>query len=145
MITEGIKKKLLQIDRLAMLAIASVHRRTPTRGLAVIYNITPLTLIIKEQGLAAYVRQKSKMPSTWPGRGLAKRYSIGHRLYWEKVLRDQECDLLGTEDDTCRERIWERNYRINRDSFNGNKKHQTPTQYNAYTCLLYTSPSPRDS
>ena len=73
------------------------------------------------------------MPITWPGRGLAKRYSIGHRLYWLKILDGQSVDVGEMEEDSCRSIVWERKFRVNKDSFDANKKHQTPTQYNAYT------------
>ena len=57
--TETVKKKLLRVDRLAMLTIAAVHRSTPTRGLAIIYDILPLHLELRLLGLQAYVRQRS--------------------------------------------------------------------------------------
>ena len=39
----GIRNKLLHLDRLAMLTMAPIQRSTPTRGLAVMYNLMPLT------------------------------------------------------------------------------------------------------
>ena len=77
----GIKKKLLQLDRLALLNIASVQRSTPTRGLAVLYDIVPLTNYLVSTRVGAYLRQMDLLGLEWSGSGKGVRHATSHRKY----------------------------------------------------------------
>ena len=51
-----IKARLRKLNRLALNTITRVRRSSPTRGLEIIYGITPLQLPIYKEGLASYSR-----------------------------------------------------------------------------------------
>ena len=122
---------LLRLDRMALLMIAPVQRSTPTRGLAVIYNIMPTSVFLKFTGLKSFLRQQTQLPLGWSGKGKAKRHCTGHRKYWRDVVGEWGMRLENS--DLCNIRLWEKNYRVNIDSFSGASKYAAPSQYNAYT------------
>lgn len=72
--------KLRKLSRLACLAIASPFPHSPTSGLEVLCNITPLHLSILNAGFIKMVRVKHSFSHTWIGR---HRSRLGHRLWWE--------------------------------------------------------------
>jgi len=56
-----IRRKLQSLDRLAMLSFAKVHRSTPTQGLEIIYDITPLEIFIEYNAVKSYIRNRHLM------------------------------------------------------------------------------------
>ena len=65
-----------------------MRRGTPTAGLEVILNLKPLTLVIRERGLASFTRL-SKGPS-WDGLGHGKQK--GHRRFWGDLCEALKID-----------------------------------------------------
>ena len=73
-----IESELRKLNRLAAMGVAPMRRGTPTAGLEVILHLKPLTIVMKERGLARFTRL-SKGP-TWNGLGHGKQK--GHRRFW---------------------------------------------------------------
>ena len=73
-----IESELRRLNRLAAIGVAPMRRGTPTSGLEVILNLKPPTLVMRECGLASFIRL-SKRPS-WDGLGRGKQK--GHRRFW---------------------------------------------------------------
>ena len=65
-----------------------MRRGTPTAGMEVILNLKPLTLVIRERGLASFIRL-SKRPS-WDGLGRGKQK--GHRRFWGDLCEALKID-----------------------------------------------------
>ena len=97
-----------------------------------------IDLHIMETGLNTYLRLKDTLEAEW--------FSNNHNLhlnYWD-TLKSTAADLWQGDDRCSNTQLWERQVHVNLDSFQGGKKHITPSEVTIYTCLLYTSPSPRD-
>ena len=60
-----IQKELLKIDRLALLAISQVAPSSPTRGLAVIYDLMPLHLFLEPPAIMSFFRLARLLPLGW--------------------------------------------------------------------------------
>jgi hypothetical protein len=60
-----VSKKLVRLDRLALLTASRVHMSTPTKGLQIIYEIPPLHLFIKQTGAMTYARLQNLLPYDW--------------------------------------------------------------------------------
>ena len=63
--TNNIMMQLNRLSRLACLAIAKVHRSTPTKGLEIIYNLKPLNIFLDEQATNAYLRVCKTTKASW--------------------------------------------------------------------------------
>ena len=96
----GIRKALLQLNRLAMSLYASAHRSTPTRVLEIMTNTMPLHLFILSTALATYVRVHSVLPTVdWTGSGKRKTFNTCHLQFWLDRIRDKDLLDLLTESD----------------------------------------------
>ena len=60
--TKSILSKLHRLQRLALLPMSPVRSQTPTAGMEVLANITPLTITINELSIRTYLRIKSHLP-----------------------------------------------------------------------------------
>ena len=56
------------LQRLALLPMSPVRSQTPTAGMEVLANVTPLTISIQEMALRAYLRIKNYLPA-WDNLG----------------------------------------------------------------------------
>ena len=90
------------------------------------YNIIPLDLHLTETGLKTYLRLKSQLDQP---KHTTKLQS--HLDYWECLQISAE--PLWQADDSCHEALWFKQYSVNLDSFNGSKKHITPSEITVYT------------
>ncbi len=63
--TKDIIKQLTRLNRLACLAIAKVHKSTPTKGMEMIYNIPPLELFLESKAIEAYYRVRNFASTEW--------------------------------------------------------------------------------
>ena len=85
-----IESELRRLNRLAAVGFAPMRRGTPTAGLEVILNLKPLTIVMKECGLASFTRL-SKGP-TWDGLGHGKQK--GHRRFWGDLCEALKIDHM---------------------------------------------------
>ena len=83
-----IESELRRLNRLAAIGVAPMRKGTPTAGLEVILNLKPLTLVMRERGMASFKRL-SKKPS-WDGLGLGKQK--GHRRFWGDLCEALKID-----------------------------------------------------
>ena len=88
--TKSIILKLHRLQRLALLPMSPVRSQTPTAGMEILANITPLTITIKELTSRAYLRIKPYLPN-WDdlGRGTLR----GHLYHVKKRVGDLKLDL----------------------------------------------------
>jgi ribonuclease HI len=88
--TKSIILKLQRLQRLALLPMSPVRSQTPTAGMEVLANITPITVTIKELSSRAYLRIKPYL-TNWDdlGRGNLR----GHLHHVKKRVGDLNLDL----------------------------------------------------
>ena len=96
--TIKIRKKLLKLDRLALLSISMTAPSVPTRGLAVMYDILPLELFLKRTAIMNYLRLPSNYGLSWDGMSKSKRLAKSHRLFWKDEL-EKICPNLSEDSD----------------------------------------------
>ena len=138
------------------MSLTPTTRSTPQAALEIIYNITPLDLHLTETGMKIYLRLKAQLDDP---KHTTKIQS--HLDYWDSLQINAE--PLWQVDDSCNESLWFKQYTVNLESFTSLKKHISPSEITVYmdgsktdygvgsgyviynNCLLYTSPSPRDS
>ena len=111
-------KQLNRLNRVACTSATAIEKTTPQASLEMMANILPLDLHIKEVGMNAYVRLKPQLDK--PSHK-TKTFNITHLQYWDNMTKN-----IDYMDDRCSYVIWEKHLNID-------------------SCLLYTSPSPRDS
>ena len=102
----------MKLDRLAMLAFAQVAPSVPTRGLNVIYNITPLKLFVQQTALNSYVCLEPYLDLDWVRTNKNKCYNISHLRFWDKISREQ--GLLFHDRDRIKIKNWDRGYAVDR-------------------------------
>ena len=83
-----IESGLRRLHRLAATGVAPMRRGTPMAGLEVILNLKPLTLIMREHGLASFIRLSKKL--SWDGLGHGKQK--GHRQFWGDLCKVLKID-----------------------------------------------------
>jgi ribonuclease HI len=81
--TQVVINKLQQIQRLAMMGIASIRQATPTMALELLYDIIPLDLFIRQTATKTHIRLGYKI--TWPKIGDLPR-NWGHRHFSDWLL-----------------------------------------------------------
>ena len=140
--TTSNENKLRKLNRMATNTITSVRRSNPSRALEIIYDIMPLHLVIQKTGLASYIRLKHHLTGQKHLYSSHMYKKLGHLNRWEKLAKD--IDIGHDNNDNINVTHREKLYNVNTDSFDGKSKHLRSSQINIYTCLLYTSPSPRD-
>ncbi len=85
------KKQLDRVHRLVLLAMAHVHRSTPTTGVDAILDVMPLDLFVQSVAVQAVCRVQGKNQSRWNGIGCD---CLGGHLFWSNQLLKQ-VDLGG--------------------------------------------------
>ena len=99
-------------------------------------DLMPIELMIqKKTGISAYIRLKNQLATPFDTKGKMKP----NLQYWDNLITDY--NIATPKMDECNTRVWEKTYHVNLESLKGGKKH---LRHSEYTCLLYTSPSPRD-
>ena len=126
-----IEAKLRRVNRMAINTMGSFPRSTPTIALEVMLDIPPLHLHCIQEGLAARLRLDEMLSLDWPGTNDKKTHSISHLQFWRTQLDASK--LTTTNTDRCSIIKWNAGYSINRDSFDGHKKHRGLTQYNIFS------------
>ena len=66
--TKSTLMKLHRLQRLALLPMSPARSQTPTAGMEILANVTPLTIHIQEMALRTYIRIKSYLPA-WDNLG----------------------------------------------------------------------------
>ena len=117
-----VRQQLLKIDRVTMLAIASVKPSTPTEGLRIIYNIMPLELFLQKVAVDSYVRLNEVLVDNWRGTGKNKTYSVSHLHRWQERL--DAIGMSGVELDRTRKVNWERDFLVESTSIGRNTEPQ---------------------
>ena len=122
---------LEKLERQALLSIAQVAPSAPTKGLGVIYDVTPIVKFIQLTALKTYVRLGQCFIMDWDGQAKTKRHSVSHRLYLCKLAADWGIESSRT--DEIRDTVGSLLFRVNTDSLKGGKKHLRPSQFNLFT------------
>jgi hypothetical protein len=122
-------KELKKLDRLACRSAATIGGTTPQAALNIILDITPINLHIEELAISAFNRLEPVLSFPWKPSQNAKR--IPHLWYLRTLLESRCLNLPKT--DSCKEEIFDRNFCINLDSFDGHRKHRQHMEYTVYT------------
>ena len=116
---------------MAMNTFANFPRSTPTTTLEVMLDVMPLHIHCVGEALAARVRLDKVVTFGWDGLSHTKRHRVSHMRFLEDKMNDYKMEI--TNPDCCNQLRRSVNYKINRDSFSGEAKHRSRTQYNVYT------------
>ena len=108
------------------MSMTPTTRSTPQAALEVMYDIKPLDLFLTEVGLKAYLRLTTQLDKPWESQQI-----IAHLGYWHN-LKLNDHSLL-QDDDRCSEVEWFKQYSVNLNSFDGQKKHLSPSEITVYT------------
>ena len=108
------------------MSLTPTTRSTPQAALEILYNIIPLDLHLTKTGLKTYLRLKTQLDNPRHTNTLQS-----HLSYWDSLQISAE--PLWQSDDSCHESLWFKQYTVNLDSFNGSKKHITPSEITVYT------------
>ena len=118
-------EKFRRINRMAINTFANFPRSTPTSALEVMLDLMPLHLFCVQEAVDAVLE------FDWHGTSHTKNHAVSHM----KFLQDK-MDTFGIrsgQTDGCNTLMWDRKFKINRESFDGRAKHRKLTQYNVYT------------
>ena len=123
--------KLRRVNRMAMNTFANFPKSTPTRALEVMLDVMPLHLHCRAEGLAARIRLDSVLEFGWDGQTNKKTHNQSHLNHWQTKLNSYNINIRHS--DQCKLDNWNPRYKLCRDSFSGEAKFRTPTQYNIFT------------
>ena len=126
-----IAQKLRRLNRMAINTFGTFPKSTPTQALEIIFDIMPLHLFCRQEGLAARIRLDDVVHLDWQGENALKTHSISHLKYWSNTLNKYQ--ITPNHSDRCNLIRWSTGYRINKESFTGDAKHRKPTQINLFT------------
>ena len=117
---------------MAINTLCSIPKSTPSRMLEILLGVMPLDLFIEREGTKTFVRLRKVLEFGWDGKAKRKTLATSHMKFWE----EKTSMISGWEDenDKIKRVVWNRRFKVDLESF---KK--------TNNCLLYTSPSPRDS
>ena len=123
-----VRQKLKSLQRMALMSLGFFRHSTPTAGLEVITNTSPLDLHCRKEAAAAYIRtthtrrltdneMKTNLHST----------AVGHRQYIQAYLNEYEFENEAT--DSLHEEVfqWDKKYKINLESFKDGQPHEDNT------------------
>ena len=123
--------KLSRINRMGMNTFGSFPKSTPTAAMELILDVTPLHLHCIQEGLASKIRLHDTTRLHWSGTSANKTHSMSHLRFWNNQMN--KYNFSPDNIDSCSQVRWNADFRINYDSFDGKRKHRTPTQYNVFT------------
>ena len=123
--------KLRRINRMALNTFAHFPKSTPTTALEVALDVMPIHLFCLKEALATKIRLADHTDLAWTGTNANKTHSISHLRYWENKLESHH--IYADERDECAPQIIQKLFRVNSDSFQGDRKHRTHTEFNIYT------------
>ena len=125
------KAKFKRINRMAINTFGSFPRSTPTAALEVIMDIMPLELFCQQEALAARCRLNDIVDIGWDGTNKNKTHATSHLRAWANLL--QQYEINPDVNDACGVVKWNAEFRVNTDSFKGDAKHRSLTQFNVFT------------
>ena len=130
---KGIQNSLTRVNRLAVTALGNFRRSTPTAGLEVICNITPLPLHIQYEACLAWYRTQSRLYSV-EAKAFGK--SVGtqpHRKYLREMIETLELPIMENDRIPLTPR-WDKEYFVDKNSFEkGAPSWDATIDYEIYT------------
>ena len=100
-----IQNALQKAQRLALVMLAPMRLKSPTKGLELVAGVLPLHLCIQELAVSTYNRI-GRPPELWTGK---KDQRLGHLLWLEKMARPvPHRDFQ----DRCVEHVWTRHFTV---------------------------------
>ena len=126
-----LEAKLRRLNRMAFNTFACFPKSTPTKALEIILDVAPIHLVCRQMALATRLRLQDVIEFGWSGTNNKKTHAHSHLKHWQDVLDKYEINPCHT--DRCSMVRWSAGFRVNQDSFSGETKHRTRTQYNIYT------------
>ena len=130
---DTVQEELRKVNRMAINTIVKVPRSTPSRGLEVILDITPLHLHVKQEGLSAFLRLHTHTNIQWEGVFTNLTNSVSHLRYWDYISRDAGIQDFHTETDECHVLRPTTNFVLNTHSYADMAGCQNQVDCNVYT------------
>ena len=127
----ALQAKLRRVNRMAINTFANFPKSTPTTALEVSLDVMPLHLFCLKEGILAALRLDRVLNLDWDGTNHLKTHSVSHLRHWRNKL--DRLRINNDESDACYTRNDNPKYKINKESFDGKRRHRLHTQYNAYT------------
>ena len=107
---------------MAINTFASFPRSTPTAALEIMLDILPLHLFCVQEAVMALIRLDEVLEFGWDGALHTKSHAVSHMKFLERKL--MEYKIQPSNNDRCSELVWNLDYKINWDSFDGHSKHK---------------------
>ena len=126
-----LESKLRRINRMAINTFASFPKSTPTRALEILLDLLPLHLFCRQNALATRIRLQDVVEFGWEGSNQNKTHAKSHLKHWQEVMDTHR--IIQSHSDRCSAVKWNGGFKVNLDSFSGESKHRTRTQFNIYT------------
>ena len=123
--------KFKRINRMAMNTVGSFPRSTPTAAMEIIMDVMPLELFCQQEALVARCRLNEVVDINWDGTSKNKTHSVSHLRTWANLM--QQYGINPDNNDACSTVKWSAGFRVNHNSFNGESKHRSLTQFNVFT------------
>ena len=118
--SKGIQKRLERLNRLALMIFGNFRRSTPTAGLEIIFNISPLHVHVQYESCLAWYRTQERAPNK-EAKSLGKSAnSTPHRLYLKKMIDRMELPIYPS-DRISLTPLWDRPYHVDKSSFEEGK------------------------
>ena len=108
--TQTMINKINSINRLAAGMLSNTRNSTPRAALEVMYDLTPIPLVIKRESMASFVRNREALKGET--RGLSAK---AHKRTWEQLAETWQ--LSPEASDRTSYNTWEKLYKVNEKSF----------------------------
>ena len=123
--------KLRRVNRMAMNTFANFPKSTPTTALEIALDVMPLHIFCMKEALATKARIHDLTHIHWDGTNSNKTHATSHLRHWMNKLSEHNINLC--DQDRRQPTANTRHFFTNLDSFDGNRKHRTLSEFNIYT------------
>ena len=131
--TPATVERMRNLNRTAMNTMVKVPRSTPTQGMEIILDITPLHLHVQKEGLATYIRLFPVPPIQWEGIFTNLTNAVSHLRYWEYRARDAQLHGEQSNTDVCNVLRPTPSFTLDISSFTDMENAQAPLECNVFT------------
>ena len=124
---------LRNLNRAGMNTFSNFPRSTPTCTVEIITNTTPLSLHAIKTGLSSRIRLRDIVKLDWTNPFDSEGTSFSHIKFWDQLINDCNLEFCLEDDDFVTLAMPLIRYTVDTDSFSGDSKYLSPSQYNVFT------------
>ena len=124
---------LRNLNRAGMNTFSNFPRSTPTCTVEIITNTTPLSLHAIKTGLSSRIRLRDIVKLDWTNPFDSEGTSFSHIKFWDQLIYDCNLEFCLEDDDFVTLAMPLIRYTVDTDSFSGDSKYLSPSQYNVFT------------